>query len=427
MAGAALLIRLLYFLIVRHGSLVEPDSQEYLSLARHLGSSGHFVAPGLSSAGFPADLNRTPGYPAFLVAANLGGHIGLERSALVQSVLAALFVGALTYGLGRTLGLRVGTVAGALLAIDFMTVINTPLILSDVPFAIFYSGGILLSAFGLASRRTAWAVAGGVILGLATLIKPIGLVAGVALVIVWLVRPRAHSRGLAALLAMVVVVLPWVVRNESRYGVLSVSSISALNLYVYNAFGVQHDGYVFSGDTGPGGNVANRLTAGLRAQHPTVSRLYSRMNSDALGTITSHLPKAVVQELWGTGLVTIGTGKQTLLRSTASSRLSPVITTLLPLAQVVLVWVLAALGALVAWRRRLFARSGLGLVVLGVLFALLAAGGPAGYGRYRLPVVPLQCTLAAIGIWALMGWWHARRSEPAAPVSPGAARSPVAS
>jgi hypothetical protein len=42
------------------------------------------------------------------------------------------------------------------------------------------------------------------------------------------------------------------------------------------------------------------------------------------------------------------------------------------------------------------------LLVAGIAVVVLAAGGPAGYGRYRLPATPIECVLAAIGCAALL-------------------------
>jgi 4-amino-4-deoxy-L-arabinose transferase-like glycosyltransferase len=414
-AALAVVLRLAYFLIVRHGGLTEPDSTDYLALARQLASGGYHSVAGLSQGGFPVDLNRPPGYPAFLVAANLGGHISPERSALVQVLLGAIFAGGLTYVVGRWLGLRTGVIAGVMIALDWSTVINTPLVLSDILFAMLYAAGIALVAVSLQRHGAGAALAGGIVLGLAALVKPIGLVAVIAVLIVVAVAPKRNWRAAWCLAAMALVTVPWAVRNDDRYGVFQISTVGTVNLYVYNAQGAVQRGYLFGTGAVTQTNVANQTTAPLRRLGLSTSQLYSRMNADALKTIAHHLPKAVVQELWGTLHVLFGTGKETLVASTNDPSIPSPISSWIPLLQTLVMWALALLGVIAAWRRRLMDRSVLVLLVSAIAVVVLAAGGPAGYGRYRLPATPFECVLAAVGLVSVANLRFApRRAVPGA-------------
>ena len=402
----ALIVRLVYFLIVRHGALIEHDSSDFIRLTAQL-AHGRYSVPGAFSGGFPLDLNRPPGYPAFLLAANGGGHVSAQRTALVQVFLGAAFAGGLTYVVGRWLDPLTGLVAGVMMALDWSTLINTPLVLTDVMFAMLYACGLALFAVALLRQRWSYGLPAGLVLGVATLVKPIGLFGLLVVAIAVLFRPRRHWRALACVVTFALVVVPWAVRNDSRYGVFTVSTIGTVNLYSYTAQGILHGGYLFSsGVTGTGSNPANRTTAALRELHLTTAQLSSRMNSQAIRVIRQHLPKAVVQELWGALHVMFGTGKETLISTTGDRSLPSPVTSWLPLAQILVMWALTGYGITAAWRRRVMDRGSVVLLVAGIAVMILAAGGPAGYGRYRLPATPLECVLAAVGAVALV-----RRSQ----------------
>lgn len=395
-AGLALLVRLGYFLIVRHGSLTAPDSIDYLHLAQRLVQGGGYV----SSGGiFPADLNRPPGYPVFVAIASGWGHISLQQVALVQILLGAAFAGALTLAVGRWLGPSYGLIAGCTMALDWSTVLYTPLILADVLFAMLFAIGVALVVSCLVRRRTVDAIFGGLMLGLATLVKPVGLVVLVALVVTVLVRPRANWRIAACCLAMGVVLMPWALRNESRYGIFTVSTIDTVNLYFYTADGVLRDPVFFT--QVPALSGADLGSAQFRNIRGNTSQLDSRLTSAAWRDIRQHLPKAIMQEIWGTVHVVIGTGRATLAQSTGDARVPAVIGTWIPLAQVLAMWLLACVGVVSAWRRRFIQRPVLILLVAVIVVMILPAGGPVGNSRFRLPIAPIVCVLGAIGCAAM--------------------------
>jgi 4-amino-4-deoxy-L-arabinose transferase-like glycosyltransferase len=410
----AFLARLVYFLIVRHhhGALVVGDSPDFIRLARALGQGHGYAVPGVTVGGFPLDLNRPPGYPLLLVAANLGGHISPQRSALVQVVLGAVFAGGVTYVVSRWLGALTGVAAGVMLAIDFSTILNTPLILSDELYAMLFAIGIALVARALVTRGWRVAVAGGLVLGAAALTKPIGLFAVPVVLIAILAAPRRTWRiGLACLVAFAVVTVPWAVRNHSEHGVFTLSTISSVNLYVYTVPPLTHGGWLYStgapsGATSPANAAVRRIEDG---RHLSTAQLSAAMSSGARRAIIHHFPKFVVQELYGALHVMFGTGKETLVTSTGDAALPSLITSWLPLAQILVMWALAAWGVIAGWRDRRIDRSVLVLLVAGIALMVLAAGGPVGYGRYRLPATPPECALAAIGLAALVR----RRRAPA--------------
>ncbi len=395
-AGIALLVRLAYFLIARGGSLTAPDSTDYLHLSERLVSGGGYA----SSGGiFPADLNRPPGYPVFMAIASGWHHISLDQVALIQVLLGATFAGALTFVVGRWLGSRYGLIAGCAMALDWSTVLYSPLILADLLFAMLFAIGIALVVSSIVRRRTRDAIWGGVALGLATLVKPVGIVVLVAVVIAILVRPRANLRLAACCAAMALVVLPWALRNESRYGIFNVSTIDTVNLYFYTADGVLRDPVLFT--EVPALSGADLSAPQFRNIRTNAAQLDSRLTSAAWRDIEQHLPKAIAQEIWGIGHVALGTGRETLAHSVGDQQISPVIGTWIPLAQVLLMWLLAGVGMVNAWRRRFVDRSVLVLFGALIVVMVIPAGGLVGNSRFRLPITPIVCVLGAIGAAAI--------------------------
>jgi 4-amino-4-deoxy-L-arabinose transferase-like glycosyltransferase len=401
----ALLTRLGYFLVIRGGSLTAPDSVDYLSLAARLAHDGRYASPG---AIFPADLNRPPGYPVLLALTNVLAHISLQRVALIQILLGAAFAGGLTCVVGRWLGSRYGLVAGLAMALDWSTVLYTPLILADALFAMVFATGIALVVSCLVRRSMRDAVLGGAALGLATLLKPAGIVALIAVALAICVKPRANWRAVPTIIVCGLVVLPWAVRNDDRYGIFTLSTIDTVNLYFYTAEGVAHEPLFFRQP--PALSAADLALPRFREARGNASQLNSRLRSQAWEEIRSHLPKAVLQELWGVLHVVLGTGKDTLANSTRDQRIPAVIGTVLPLGQLLLMWLLAVVGTVTAWRRRTIQRTVLVLLVAATLAIILPAGGPVGNSRFRLPVMPIVCVLAALGWGAL--WKDPNRRGP---------------
>src|SRR5262245_14885715 len=90
-------IRLSFFQASRTGSFITPDSPGYLSLAESLRTKGSYTTETTSGApgGFPADLDRPPGYAVFLLIINPFSKIDPIWSALVQSILGGVFAVAL--------------------------------------------------------------------------------------------------------------------------------------------------------------------------------------------------------------------------------------------------------------------------------------------------------------------------------------------
>ena len=401
--GVALLLRVGYFLLIRHGGLTATDSTDYLHLAERLVRGAGYMSTG---GIFPADLTRPPGYPVFLAIASGWGHISLQQVALVQILLGAVFAGLLTYVVGRWLGFRCGLIAGGAMALDWSTVLYSPLILADTLFAMLFAIGVALAVSCVVRRRTVDAVLGGGLLGLAALVKPAGIVAVAPVALAIAIAPRANWRLVTCILGLGIVVIPWALRNEDRYGIFTVSTIDTVNLYFYTADGVLREPVLFR--QVPALSAADLSTAQWRNVRQNPAQVDSRLSSQAWGDIERHLPKAIMQEIWGAGHVVAGTGRETLINSTQDRQIPSVVGTWIPLGQVLLMWLLAFTGTVSAWRSRRLPRPVLVLLIGAIVALIVPAGGLVGNSRFRLPITPIVCVLAALGYEAVRD----RRREP---------------
>ena len=221
-----------------------------------IGDSENYFWPGYQLArgiGFDLDLRRTPIYPLFIAAVVL--RVGEDLSALA---LAQHALGVVTALLVAWLGLRLYGPWTALLG-GLLAALAAPLLVAEhyvMAEALF----IPLAAVAVAwlcraiERPGAWRMfAGGLLIGLAGLTRPVGLVLAVALGLAVLVRERsvrrAVVRGLPALAAVALVFVPWMFRNALIHGAFSADGNGGQTLV---GRAMRHDrGFAFSNPDDP--------------------------------------------------------------------------------------------------------------------------------------------------------------------------------
>jgi len=215
------------------------DSGGYLGLARLLVSAGNYVHPS------GQDLIWPPGYPLLVAAASLWQ----EPSPFAVAALQLLLTGGLALVLvwigSRLGGQRAGLAAGWLYAISPNAAFWSMTVMSETAFAVMLVFGVVAFVRWLDSPRLARALAIGLMLGSASLIRP----AGSLLLILWalmvfLADRRTHGGRLAAgsavlvLAGGMVILVPWMMRNKIVRGEWVFSSVASKTFYGYNVASV---------------------------------------------------------------------------------------------------------------------------------------------------------------------------------------------
>lgn len=278
---AGLLLRLAFGLLYWTGKPLTHDEREYLALAANLAAGRGFTPdlPGEPRHPLADQFDRAPLYPLFL-APLVGADPDLRAGRFPPDVptgvkVAQALVGTATLWLialvaRRAAGERAAVAAAALAAVYPPLVWTSAYALSETLATALTVAAVLALGEALdrrdapsASRQAPVAVAGGgVLLALATLVRPASLLALPLAALLLLGRRRA---GLAVLVlvAAAACVAPWTWRNAREHGrVVLVSAQGGVNFWIGN-----HPLAIGEGDlaANPQLKLANQA---LRARHP---------------------------------------------------------------------------------------------------------------------------------------------------------------
>jgi 4-amino-4-deoxy-L-arabinose transferase-like glycosyltransferase len=243
-----------------------PDAQGYALIAESLYEDGRYGDPsdfrGLEAS---EPSNYSPGPPLLVTAIHfLTGGVHPLLARLIIALIGAATV-LLTYLIGRRLGGPwVGVVAAAPVAIYPILIEYHGMFMTE-PLAAATLAGAVLAFLWAAERATwmAWALPGA-LLGLTALSRPEYLLIGFLFAVLAVTRAwTLHQRprlvpGLVLLLALVLTILPWTIRNAiafERFVPLSTGGGKAL----------------FIGTYLPGDGINDEVKAKL-LQRPTVRR-----------------------------------------------------------------------------------------------------------------------------------------------------------
>ena len=236
----ALALRLLFFGFVRpwDSDVVErailaagEDSLGYHELALGIMTSWSYEAFGTF---------RTPAYPTFL--AGLYAIFGTKPwiVLLVQVFVSCGTLILLYLWAQLLLGKRVAVIAALLYAIEPHAILYSTTLVSETMFAFVLLAAALALVSGLKRSKAVPVWVSGLLLGLASLIKPVCqyfpvVAVGIALSyprVRWPLRIRA-SAGLVVLFLLAI--SPWLLRNQMEYGHAGLSTIRGSNLLFWNA------------------------------------------------------------------------------------------------------------------------------------------------------------------------------------------------
>jgi hypothetical protein len=394
----ALALRLGYLAMVWTGPLGNADSAAYKALAISISHRGPYQAQeGAGPGGFPTDLQRPPGYPAFLALVNAPEVINNHRTSVVQCVVGAVFVALLAFLCRLIANSSIGLLAGLFYATDWITIVHTPMVIAETIYCIILGLAILIYILALEKPRAALALLAGLFLGISALMKPAAQLVLFAFVIGWIFQRNRSWKSLLFFVTYLACVAPWMARNEIKYGVTTLSEIGTADLYFYTGQGSLH---VYPISDVAGNQITddvNRLDKEWRAQALSVPQRSAQMRYDALRLIANHWPTVLQQATIGFIRTCAGTGFVTVSDSMGSppGRVARVLLAALPMVQVIFLWAMAIYGSLTP---AVLSRCVRIFLAASILCVLLPSAAPLAQSRFRAPAVPALSVLAATGV-----------------------------
>jgi hypothetical protein len=413
------------------------DSREYIALAHNLVSSRTFTRDTVPP--LRPELFRTPGYPLLLALPFMVHRPSFIVLALALQLLLALVTVWLTSRLALELGLRPVTSALAALMVGLspsLAFLSTKLI-SETLFTPMLLVCVLLLNRYRQSGLALDLIGTGVSCGLLVLIRPIATFFPflIALYLLWLALvPRliAHRSSLIAPFALLasasIVVAPWVIRNGQKTGRYIVSTASERKVFLYDAATVlaaqkgitiieARDSMMAEAearfgpiDTNDEATMWQKLAAVARPhllQKPALAApiwmfgvAADFLNPISVGPLLIHsgaAPAPGSTNLLQSSLALLVKGKVTQaftrawqVRVGGAPFFILVVLACATLFNLILIWF--GLASLFLRRTR-----GLCWLLLPILYFTLLTG-TVGDARFRAPIEPLLCLLAAVAL-----------------------------
>jgi 4-amino-4-deoxy-L-arabinose transferase-like glycosyltransferase len=217
----ALVVRLVV-IVADSGYVPLQDDWDYDRHARSIASSDGFPDSYYVADRGPSAL-RAPGYPYFLAAVYVVSGDSIDTGRVVNAILGALAVFLLYLIAKRVWGPRVGLLAAGAAAIFPPLVLLSRDLLSESLFIALELGAVLCVLEFRRLRAPRWAVLAGLLAGLAALTRNPGPALAIPVILgLWAYRPRWSWRAARApaiaLACMVLIVLPWTIRNAVEFG-----------------------------------------------------------------------------------------------------------------------------------------------------------------------------------------------------------------
>lgn len=405
------------------------DTDRYVPIANAI-LSGQALRPNPARPGL---LLNTIGYPLFLAAVYTVRGSAAGDVALAQLILSSA-LGIVTYLLLRPrLGAWAASVAGLILLFDPLTLLWSMTVLTETLLAFVLGlAALTITSWAFSPKNTTLILAG-TLCGLGCLVKPYALVVvaiwGLALM---LPHPNGPEQSRAAIsqrfkhmllfaLPIMVLLVPWIVRNAMIWDCPALSSVDRVTMRDYVAAKVLADAQHAPLD---------QIQAQLQASDPGVC---PRKGAQYVNIVLSHpavyaklhiagtIPvligtnfdrwlqyfgiKYTLPDLWGP-FVDGGPAKFWAVIAAEGQRFPQGVGLMLAMtAFQVAIYVLVIMGIMACWKSKSAStRWNIAILALAAL-ALAVTPGQGGNERFRVPLQPL---LAILSAYALA--WRARPS-----------------
>ncbi|MBD3402614.1 hypothetical protein GF420_06940 [candidate division GN15 bacterium] len=361
------------------------DAFDYHTLAAEWVRHGCYCVEGLPTA------YRPVGYPAILAAIYAIAGVAPLAGALFN-LIPGVAICLLGYLLAKQwLSHATARVSLMILVLLPSVILWTNLLMSELWFTALLLAAVLCGTM----RQVQWVASGGILLGLAALVRPIAVFVPVPMIAFWWLQqrslPKTAIRIGAVVLLMVAVTWPWMNRNAREVGGFTLTTSTGVNLYIGNH---------------PGASV------GYQTPDPDLFDLSDPRResvNDSLGTalalehISSHPNEFITRGLGKIAWLFAYDAeplREHLVNSSGARRGLLEVLAMLVQAFYLLLW-LAALGGM--WRLAI-GRDwlALSLPLLLVLYWSAVHFVFFGGGRFHTPLLPFLAFLAAV--WTTRNW-----------------------
>jgi 4-amino-4-deoxy-L-arabinose transferase-like glycosyltransferase len=414
-----LVLSVLLIIYNPNGVFESSDSVEYHQLALNLLQHGEFSRS--PQAPYEPEIIRTPAYPLLL--AGLYGIFGIQPTIIVFAQIA-LSVATIFIGFRIATLLfheKAGLLTALLLATDPVSAYYTQVLLTETVFTTTVSLCLLLSLHALAEpSRWQWSAGASICLALSTYIRPTSYYLGFILPFIFflMVRPaigwrHAAKPALAFFSLYIVLIGGWQLHNYLHTGSIEFSQTKNQYLFIAKAAAI-----VAARDKLSLEDAQQRLAAEHFQSIPpdlhtsSQARLFESQGKYAITIIVEHPAlflwtslRGMVASLFGPsnlshlfGLDNVAL-RSSLLRGDFSG-FSPSHWTMAfgfwayGIAYLIILY----LGVLLLFVRGGFYSQGMALLIFIVLYVLVLSSGPEAYSRFRLPIMPALCVMAAAGL-----------------------------
>ena len=239
----------------------------------------------------------------------------------------------------------------------------------------------------------------GILLGVSVLIRPIALVMIICLVVFWAITYYQTSQTIFLFTPIIAIVfaLAWSIRNLIVHGFFNISSISSNNIFWYEGVPALSEAKGISFEEAK--NIEGGLKNQIIGDSPSVLELYDYNSKRGLELIFEYPIGWIQSHLKGVGKILFG-----VFKSKHSIIIQKVFGVNDQMIQSIhfailgfitlIIWILF-LNGIRQFHKLDVLNSRVFLLIL--IAILLPATGQVAYGRFRSPVVPIICIVAAIG------------------------------
>lgn len=399
------------------------DSPRYIESAQELYEHGRFWYQG------EPEVVRTPGYPLFvaLFYALPSSLFTLQLAQIFISLVSICFVFATLKLL--PLSTRISTLGALLFAIEPLSILYSSLVMSETIFTCTVTAFIYCTVRFQKSPTLQNAVLLGLSLTIAMFVRPI-LYYLLPLLICALLVAKCRNRistmylrnAAVGLLCLLIPVCAWQLRNGIQTDYWGFSSVKDVNTYVYYASSIrlqeEHSITTHTFHDELYKDISQWCTNGTVPEPCTQGMRFREMRRQGLEVIKQDPLRYLAHHLAGSFVVLFEPGVRGLFRHAGLESVIGAKGAHYPepqkffgiafvellnrnffIANVVLGIPLLAyiLLATIGWQH--VSDKPLKLFLLSmIIYLLLLSGGSLGQARYRHPIMPIFCILAAIGL-----------------------------